>query len=166
MKHIKLALIGTILLFSGTAVAEKGDVTLVVNLLSWHGDDTYCYENKCGQEYNETNLGLGAKYEFQEGFEVVGGFFDNSYNKTSVYGGMNFKHTIKFMDGILEIAPGLTAGFVSGYDDTPERSQGLRPMVLPNISATVNHVQVTLGYIPGIGEDTVSVTTLQAGWVF
>lgn len=166
---IVIAILLVCLLFAyNKANADEGDFVLNLTIASYHQDREYCHEGICGKRYNENNLGLGIKYGLGDNFDLIGGFFDNSFDHTSFYVGMNIHREFKFMDGILKISPGIVLGGATGYEDTPQRTYafGLTPLAIPNINFEVNHAQLNVGYIPAIGDGTTNVLALQLGWKY
>lgn len=110
------------------------------------------YTDRTGyHKFNENNTGGGISYEVSNNFEVGAGFFKNSYNNRSVYGGVDF-HTSRAR----YLSVGVSLGPITGYKDTP---QGNRWMVLPNVVFGNDKVRTKIGYIPG----DVSVMTLTVG---
>ena len=142
--------------------AEKGDFWLDINVASKHSEQRYIWERRV-REYNEKNLGLGATYELTEWCEVKGGWFENSYERTSVYALLNAKWNRWRYRGWF-LAPGLAAGIVSGYDNTPERTGVIAPWGMVTLSiGAVNRWKINLGYIPSriVMRGAVEVATLQ-----
>ncbi len=88
-----------ILVFTGDVHADE----LNVNLTSWHSDTSYNYNNK--------NYGLGYTKDFDHHWQGKVGFYQNSYNKKSLYAMANLKHDMKNWRW------GVQFGFVTGYDD-------------------------------------------------
>lgn len=110
------------------------------------------YRDRDGyHEFNENNTGGGLSYEVSNNFEVGAGFFKNSYNNRSVYGGIDF-HTSRTR----YLSVGVALGPITGYQNTPQATHW---MILPNIVFGTGRVRTKIGYIPG----DVSVTTLTVG---
>lgn len=148
------------------AKADEGDLWLDVNLASYHtAAHEYCDSNKC-DSYNQFNYGLGLTYDIDGTMGVTGGFYQNSYNKTSIYGGMVFKHDFTY--GKVAVSPTLLAGFVTGYADTEVKANFLKMMALPAVSVSYDHVRVLVGYLPmkTLGSAGTDVLTFQAGYRF
>lgn len=98
------------------------------------------------KKYNETNHGLG--YISPDGW--LGGMYQNSLNKTSLYGGKEFRMPLK--DDMLDL--GIILGLVSGYG-------GIKPMALPEIMAKFGQNEFALGAIPPIKNVTPGTLALQ-----
>lgn len=73
-----------------------------VNLASYHFKS---------RDLNQVNLGLGATKELDHYWLISSGFYNNSYEKTSVYALVGLKHDMK------NWRFGIDTGFVSGYDN-------------------------------------------------
>lgn len=152
------------LLGSPHAQADKGDTWLDLNLTSFHTEQHYWWEGEM-RRYNNRNLGLGFTHEFADWLEVKGGFFENSYDKTSVYAVVGLDYDlVKSKRWVL--APGVAGGFVTGYDDTPEQADTVAPWGM--LSMTIgyaNRWRLNLGYLPSRLFDvgTVDLVTVQVG---
>ena len=170
--------------------AEAGDLWLEVNGLSYHTESDYHdgYEKRYGslyelqgpgccrsddgktlykyvekrESYNAYNYGLGAMYELDDHIAVKGGFYDNSYSKTSVYAGVNVRWEIPV--GKLKVIPNTTVGFVTGYDDTEVDASKYQLTALPAVGIGTDNVRVNVGYIPNkiiFGAEYADVITAQ-----
>lgn len=161
--------------------AEAGNLWLEVNGLSYHTESDYhdgyerrygelkdlvgqpgcCYANEDytklyvleekRESYNGLNYGLGAMYELDEYIGVKGGFYNNSYKKTSLYAGLNVRYEIPA--GPVKVVPNVTGGFVTGYDDTPEDAYKYQPIVLPSVAVGTDKVRLNVSYLPGQNAD-------------
>lgn len=70
----------TLLLLPTTALAE------------WWGVATLTSHHKeRDRGYNERNLGLGAEYHLDKRWHLAGGFYKNSYYRTTVYGALGYE---------------------------------------------------------------------------
>lgn len=87
-------------------VASAGDLWGVASVTSYHFNRSAAL--------NENNLGLGAEYALDENARVIGGAYKNSFDKTSVYGGVSL-----ISDRWKGFRLALSLGFISGYSDTP-----------------------------------------------
>ena len=109
---------------------------------SWKTTTTHRYAGGSYQtteytEFNENNLGLG--YNADNGFSA--GFYDNSFNKTSVYAGATFQTQQKYLN------VGITVGGITGYEHITGMT--VTPMAMPFVTAGTETVKVKVGYIPG-----------------
>lgn len=140
-----------------------GDVFLDINGASKHSKDTYHYRGVT-QEYNSRNAGLGLTVDLNKYFDLSGGFYDNSYNRLSVYGGVTIKHDLFYGD--FRITPGVAVGVATGYRNTPVHASVLQPTLMATVRVTWRGVGFTAGYMPASnmaeGVNPVSVVTLQA----
>lgn len=139
-----------LVLFSQPLFAlEPYEWTLDMNTGSKHSSDTYG-KNKY---YNEENNGFGMTYGYSETLDIKAGFFDNSYNKTSFYGGAVFNHDYYVFNDMV-ISPGLGLIFATGYRNTPANAPAIAPILYPTITLGHKTLRSTVGYVP-YGEDTV-----------
>ena len=179
-----------ILLLLHVQETYAGDLWLEVNGLSYHTESDYHdgYEKRYGslyelqgpgccrsddgktlyvleekrESYNAYNYGLGAMYELDDHIAVKGGFYNNSYSKTSVYGGVNVRWEIPV--GKLKVVPNTTVGFVTGYDDTPVEASKYQLTALPAVGIGTDNVRLNVGYIPSkmvFGDEYADVITAQ-----
>jgi len=107
----------TLLLTPQLAQAATQKDAIVVNLTSIHTDTTY--------NYNTKNWGLGYLKNINRHLELEGGFYENSYNKQSLYALANLKHEMYGWNW------GVAFGFVTGYDDIESKSKPMQSR-LPN----------------------------------
>jgi len=98
----------SLLLCTGSIHAAERD-SLDVNLTSWHADKTY--------KYNSNNFGLGFTKSINHHWQGKVGFYQNSYNKTSLYAMANLKHDMKNWRW------GVQFGFVTGYDKIASKNE-------------------------------------------
>lgn len=141
--------------------ARAGDLFLDINGYSQHSRDTYRYRGRI-HDFNSRNAGLGLTVGLGNYFEVSGGFYKNSYDRTSGYLGAKLKHD--FVLGHFRLTPGLSVGLASGYQHTPIHSAYLQPALITTVRLTYRGVGTTLGYIPRANVDygvPVSTVTLQ-----
>ena len=122
--YMKITIIAAALAFASLPAA--GDVFLDINGTSKHSKDTYIYDGVT-HAYNSRNIGLGLTYGLNKYLDLSGGFYDNSYYKLSVYGGLTLKHDLLY--GNFRITPGVSLGVATGYSDTPVQAPALRPTV-------------------------------------
>lgn len=150
-----------IIIFAAVVPAHAGDLYLDINGYSWHSNDTYVYQGK-RHEYNSKNAGLGVTYGINKYVEAFAGFYDNSYNRDTLYGGAKIK--LDFEVAGVTITPGLNVGAATGYADTPAQSDYYRLVIIPAVRVTYRGVGLTLGYVPRIEKenfDAVSAITAQ-----
>lgn len=155
-----------LLLTSLDVRAQKGDLWLDMNVTSWHSNETYTWKGNT-KKYNSDNIGLGLSYEVEDWYEVKVGVYDNSYYKTTVYGGVNVKHDLAASRN-WTIAPGLTAGVVTGYNDTPMHAAAIAPILLPNVELGYDQWRAVVGFIPvrAFGFGNTDVITVQVSAKF
>lgn len=94
---------------------------------------------------------------------MKGGWFKNSYEKTSVYGLVAFKWEF-FKGRTLSVAPGVALGAVSGYKNTPERTDEIAPWGAGMLSLNYRgRWRANIGYLPSslFRENAVNVALLQ-----
>ncbi|MGH1485069.1 MAG: hypothetical protein ACRBCI_02540 [Cellvibrionaceae bacterium] len=128
---------------------DANEWTLDINTGSKHSSETYG-KNKY---YNEENNGFGMTFGYSDMIDIKIGFFDNSYNKSSVYGGAVFNKDYYIFNDIV-VSPGVGLMFTTGYHDTPIDAPALAPIVYPTITIGHKTLRSTIGYVP-YGEDTV-----------
>lgn len=109
-------------------------------MMSYHFDRS--------KDFNEQNVGLG--YMSENG--LLGGVYNNSYNKPSVYAGKNFSYPL---NGLL--SAGVTVGGVTGYPAAP-----VLPMIVPELSANLgDDTKLALMLEPPLGNKTKGALALQ-----
>lgn len=155
MKRIAAA----VFLFA-SAPSHAGELYLDINGYSWHSNDTYVYKGK-RQDYNAENFGLGLTYGINKYVEASAGFYNNSYYKQTLYGGLKIKHDIVF--GNLVVSPGLNVGVATGYADTPIHADYYQIVIMPAVRVTYRGMGLTVGYVPRVEkENFVPVSTITA----
>lgn len=145
-----------------TVYASADETWLDVNVTSWHSEETYRWERQ-ERRYNSSNFGLGIGRELTDYFEVKAGWFDNSYEKTSVYAIAAIKHDLLGSPRWV-VAPGAAVGLVSGYQNTPEQTAALTPWGLLTLTLGKEHGwRAMIGYMPSrlFQAGTVDIVTLQ-----
>lgn len=154
-KKYILFLIVSFSFFTPMTQAEEGDVFLDINLLSIHDPSTYVEDNNV-KDYNDDTHGLGVTYDLAKHYQLKFGWYKNSYNEPSWYGGINIKTDWKY------VQPGIAFVGVTGYDDTIEETAVVAFLALPNLSVPINRDhRLFVGYIPKFGEYETQVLTLQ-----
>ena len=147
------------------AFAAPGDFWLDLNVASKHSQRTY-FVNGEPRRFHENNLGLGATYEVLDWCDLKAGWFENSYEKTSVYALVN-PHWTLIARPRWQFAPGVALGLVSGYQNTPERTGEIAPWGLLTVSLGLGERwKINLGYVPSrvFVSNSVDVATLQISW--
>lgn len=145
-----------VLFISSPVLAYSGWMN--VHIGSNHARSDYVYDGK-KQSYNEKNFGLGLSLPVTSKLDVVSGFFENSFKKTSLYLGANYHTPNKHGFSV-----GVNGGIVSGYEDTPNSRTSIAPMVIPHISYSLKTLRAEVGLIPSLGiEGTTSVVVLTIG---
>lgn len=154
MPKNNLVIIITTLIFGYSSNTLSSEVWLNTHLASYHHQAQY--------EYNENNLGLGISYPLSPEFDLVTGFYENSYNKTSYYAGYR-RHTADNYG----FSVGISAVVVTGYEDTRYTSASAIVMFLPNLTYSLKNFRVELGIIPAFSKrDYTAVTTFTIGTKF
>lgn len=155
------------------AADNLGNWSLDINGVSKHSESRYT-ENGKAREYNETNTGLGASVEWlgwnqlvrrskwtdwidEHGIDsdIKFGFFDNSYDETSLYAGL-FLHKDLGSER-WKFAPGLGILMVTGYDDTPEDAPAIFPLPVFGLEFGHKALKFNLGYVPWGSVDFVTL---------
>ena len=119
---------------------------------------------RVNHKWNERNFGLGLDHDLNEYVSAVGGFFDNSFDITTYYAGLDF-HTSRRRS----VQAGITIAPMKGYEDTIMPSP---VMVHPNVTAEHGRARVSVGWIPGsvlerlTGDEGIDVITLTFGVKF
>ncbi len=162
---MKTIITAFIILYSGLTHSTEGDLWLDVNVASYHTSSEYCYNGRC-QEYNQFNYGAGISYEVHKSLELTGGYFRNSYNKNSFYGGGKIKHD--FLIKKFVVTPGVMLGVMTGYEDTEVDASKIQPIALPTLGLAYGKFRGVVGYLPIslIGAGSANVITFQAGIKF
>jgi len=151
--EVVVRLLGAVVLLISTGV--HADVWIDLHIGSMHADDEYQIGTSSApleQEwrefdyvpYNQVNLGIGLDYGINKYNSVIAGFYDNSYNRLSFYGGWDL-HT----DDTEAVSFGITGGLVSGYEHTPNiHSKDSPVVVMPNIVFSNEYARIKVGFIP------------------
>jgi hypothetical protein len=133
-----------------------------------NGEYSFFTETEKRRKFNSANFGLGLKYGLAKYADAFVGFYDNSYDKTSFYGGVNIKRDFHPGGGKFRVAPGLKLGLVTGYAGTPDNDAAwgpgdTAPMAIPNIEVGYGSVYTNAGYIPAVGENSTWAVMVQGG---
>ena len=153
------------LMFAVSGAAVASDTWFEVSGVSKHlQKSTYTWKGET-KKFNETNIGLGLAKEVHDNVELKVGFYENSYNKTSKYAA-GFVHA-NMTYGDFKVKPGVVAGVVTGYDETPELANKVQPIAYAVIAVEYKSVRVNVGYLPSrlVGGNT-DVATIQFGFKF
>jgi len=94
-------------LLCGAAQADVGDKHIVV-----HGFSHHTVERPKPPAWNETNPGLGIRYELYDDVSFQAGFYKNSFYKRSYYGVVDYTPL-----SIGKLSAGGFLGIASGYTD-------------------------------------------------
>ena len=154
------AIVVTMLLVS-SAQAHSLDGWLDIHLASSHAQSTYIDQSGNDVEYNENNFGLGLSLPVHSNIDARAGFFENSFNNTTVYLGADF-HT----NSNKLISAGVNTGLASGYKNSPVKTSTLTLMLVPYLTLKVKNFRTQLGFIPAIDPKQVAVWTLTVGVQF
>lgn len=156
---MKRAILAAAVIFT---LPTQADTFLDINGFSQHSLPYYNYVGE-RHRFNGNNAGLGITHEVFPNVEAKVGFYNNSYQKESIYAAANFK--LSWVAKGISFSPGVLVGLASGYSNTPMHSGVLQPYVMPNFQVRYRHAGVMLGYIPGASsgkdEKPVSVLALQ-----
>ena len=144
-------------LASSASALEKGEFTLDISGFSKHSKSTYI-ENGTAHRYNETNPGLGISYGLSDNLDLRVGGFRNSYDKDSLYLGLNWHKDFYFGDWT--VAPGLNFLLISGYESRTD----IPFAILPALTFGHRAVKLSIGILP-FGDES-KVTTLQLQFNF
>ncbi|MCJ8300475.1 MAG: hypothetical protein MJK13_16290 [Pseudomonadales bacterium] len=143
---------------AGSASAlEKGEFTLDVSGFSKHSKSTYI-DNGTAHKYNETNPGLGISYGLSDNLDFRIGGFKNSYDRDSVYAGLNWHKD--FYSGNWTVAPSINLFLISGY----QRNSNIPVAILPALTFGHRAVKLSIGILP-FGDES-KVTTFQLQFNF
>ena len=137
--YIKYIILPILITLALSQLVYAGD-WMEFHIGSNHAGEGYVNERGDFQPYNETNLGVGLMHGIDEHTEVGFGYYDNSYNRSSFYTGLDY-HT----SDRLPIRLGVSAAIVSGY-------AGHQPPVilLPNVTVRVcDSARIKIGWLPG-----------------
>jgi len=148
----------------GVCRAEQGDVWLDFNGASWHTEKSYYWDGQT-RNYNQANWGLGLGTGLSDWSELKGGWFKNSYYKTSLYLTFDMKpNWLTYRNENWFVAGGIAVGAVTGYHDTPEQTGTVAPWALPNVTfGNPKRWRFIVGYLPStlFVHNGVNVVTLQ-----
>ena len=80
---------------------------------------------------NQDNPGLGFEYQYSPNWGLAGGFYKNSYSRTSTYLLANYTPLHLALPALWSVSAGLTAGIVSGYtsQEAPARPLALAALL-------------------------------------
>lgn len=141
----------TVSIFTFSTQTLSFDGWLNAHLASFHHQSEF--------EYNEKNIGLGLALPTSPELDLLIGFYENSYNKNSVYAGFK-RHTANNYG----FSVGIAAILVSGYDETRYGSGKVIPTFMPQLTYTVKNIRVEVGVIPSFGKrDYTAISTLTVG---
>ena len=108
--HMRNLIIGAALAAGSTvAHAAPSRWALDVNTTSHH---TQAWAR---QQLNQSNPGLGLEYQFRPGWSAMGGFYRNSYRRTTGYVLAAWTPLHVALPAGLRLDAGLAVGLVSGY---------------------------------------------------
>ena len=148
------------LLFAGT----QGPVVLNLHLGSFHaGNDGY-WSAETGKltDYNQSNPGLGASYQFTNNLELRGGGYKNSHDANSFYLGGAAYTSSKRLVGI-----GVVAGVVTGYDGlilNPDfEYKPVQPFAMPSVFLNYGSIRSEIGYLPALVDGMANTFTFTTG---
>lgn len=150
-----------------------------INLMSRHDpferERTHYKQDGELKPFNEQNLGLGftRMYDiggfmhgtFRAGWSV--GFYENSYDQTTVYGSGNIEQAYSLSDK-WEFSAGIMAGGLTGYEHISDMAVTPGAQFYSRLEYN-DRFSVKLGYTPEIefeGKTNPSLATLQASYKF
>ena len=102
-----------------------------------------------GHDYNEQNTGLGYEWAATEHVNYGFGFYNNSYDQSSVYASV-----FREFFSVGRLRGGLTAGLVTGY---PRAS--VLPFLFPTLAYEHDRFGVNLSYSPSVSSKGEQMTT-------
>lgn len=111
-----IATIAAILTIGAAAQADE----LILDLGSIH---TKC-ETKSGKEYNNLNYGIGYAKTLNEYFALGVDIYNNSFDKTSVFVGLEATYPVTD-----KLALGIVAGGATGYEEIKHKTIVLIPAI-------------------------------------
>lgn len=126
----------------------KYNMYLSVNVMSRH-------VKADRRDLNEQNMGFGLILETNTRKTIsygTVGYYKNSLDEISVYGGYGYKKNILSGYGFL-VQAGVIGGFVSGYE------KPITHMGMLTLSAGAHEMTMNLGYVPRINKDSPAVMT-------
>jgi hypothetical protein len=133
----------------GSAQAAEDMWTVDFNVASVHSQENY-YIDGAATPFNEDNQGLGIRYGLTDHVDVMAGFYDNSFHKTSVYAGVEWHTSREYL-----VSVGVAVAAVTGYSGTPTET----PLIfLPVVQLGQPEIGMRFGHMP-VGE--VKFTTFQ-----
>jgi len=109
----------------------------------WLSATVASYHSNRDAEYNERNYGLGFEYGAADRWRAVGGVYDNSYYRTTVYGGALYLYPVS-----QSIKVGVMLGLASGYSHVVGP---LAPVALPTIAIEGKQFGANIGVMPSRG---------------
>ena len=155
----KILLIVAMMFVNFSAMADMSG-WLDINLASKHSESSYI-QNGVRKDYNEKNLGFGLSFSLHDNIDGKFGFYENSYDATSLYGAFDFHTSYK-----QTFAAGIDIGIVTGYDVMYPSSHFLL-YGMPHVTAIWNDMRIQLGYVPAVFKrNEVSIATLRVGYRF
>lgn len=86
--------------------SSAGDLWGVLTTTSYHFNRS--------ADLNEDNLGLGVEYSLNDNNRLIAGEFNNSYDRTTLYGGVAV-----LTDQWKGFRLGASLGFLTGYENVP-----------------------------------------------
>ena len=157
---LKVGILATLITISSliSTQANAFNGWMNIHLGSSHAQSQYVEKGEL-QEYNEKNFGIGLALPVTSKLDVLSGFYENSYNKTSVYAGVNYHSPNNY-----GLSVGLNSGFVTGYDDTANNDSKIAVMLVPHVTYAVKNFRAEVGFIPSLGiENRTSVVAFTVG---
>ena len=142
------------ILLAFIALPANATTFIEVNGVSQHSVTTYSNSTTEQRDLNERNFGVGVGYEVSETLSADVGFYENSYYRQTWYVGVNLHKQWLPPQG--RIAIGLSAGFATGYDNTPIEAKRLQPIAMPTFDLGGHQAFIRIGRIP-----VAKVTTIQ-----
>lgn len=130
------------------AEAVKSFDSIDISLRSYHFNDR-CWSG-CTKKFNEANYGMGITKQVRSNTDVVIGFLQNSFEKTSIYGMFNFNFKMGMKQaGNVTFKPGIALGVANGYGETVAKNwNGWVPVISPNVSMYMGRLHLNVGVLP------------------
>jgi len=154
------SIIATMFLLVSTQ-AHSFDGWLDIHLGTSHAKRTYMDKSGNAIAYNQNNFGLGLSLPAYTNVDIRAGFFENSFNHTSVYAGADiFTSRHRF------ISAGVNLGVATGYENTPTKTSTLAPMLMPHVTIKMKKFRTQIGYVPSLDPKQVAFWTFSVGTQF
>ncbi|MCG6938606.1 MAG: hypothetical protein LJE83_10630 [Gammaproteobacteria bacterium] len=161
IKSITATMLLVTLLLVVSKQAYSFDGWLNIHITASHAKRTYMDKTGNNVEYNQNNFGLGVSLPYNSNIDVRAGFYDNSFNATSVYAGADL-----YVNPSRFVTVGVNTGVATGYENTPAHTSTLAPMLMPHITFKMKNFRTEIGYVPSFDPKQVAFWTFSVGTRF